>query len=240
MRNEQILRLEEMDSNHWWTKSRLNLVKSFVLRYCPLNGKVFEVGAGSGGTLIELKKIGYQVQALEPTTFGAENIRKNNIEVMETTIDHLNSKSLDADIILLLDVLEHLEDDGNGLRILHEATPSKTLLCITVPADPSLWSKLDEDVYHFRRYTKASISNLLILNGWELIEIRYWMSILKPTVRFRRKILKGSFMSETKLPNYFINNLLKLILRMETRSLTCRIPGTTIVVVAKKLHTQAL
>jgi len=237
MRNEQILRLEEMDSNNWWTKSRLNLVKSLVLRYCEFDAKVFEVGAGSGGTLIELKKIGFQVHALEPTTFGAENIRKNNIEVMETTIDKLIGKSLDADIILLLDVLEHLEDDSIGLKILHKATPSETLLCITVPADPSLWSKLDEDVYHFRRYTKASISNLLMLNGWELIEIRYWMSILKPVVRFRRKILKGSFMSETKLPNYYVNNFLKLILRLETRSLTRRIPGTTIAVVAKKLKT---
>ena len=236
MRNEQILRLEEMDADHWWTRSRLNLVKSFVLRYCDESGKVFEVGAGSGGTLIELKSLGFQVQALEPTKFGADRIRKNGIEVMENTIDHLKSMNVDADILLLLDVLEHLEDDGKGLETLHKATSSKTLLCITVPADPSLWSKLDDDVYHFRRYTKDSISKLLTSNNWEMVEIRYWMSILKPVVRFRRKVLKGSFMSETKLPNRLINYLLKLLLRVESKNLTSRIPGTTIVVVAKKLN----
>jgi SAM-dependent methyltransferase len=153
--------------------------------------------------------------------------------VIEASLDYLKDKKIDADLILLLDVLEHLENDKDSLEIIKNATRKGALLCITVPADPTLWSKLDEDVFHFRRYTKESILSLLDSGGWEIIEIRYWMSLLKPVARFRRKFLKGNFMSETKLPNRFINLLLKILLSLEAKSVFGKFPGTTILVVAR-------
>lgn len=236
MRDEQILRLEEMDSRHWWTRSRLALIISHVDKLDIGMKRIFEIGAGSGGTLDELKHKGYSVMALEPTLYGANNCTQKGIETLNISIEDLKVLPSNTGCLLLLDVLEHLDDDRKILKKLFDASTQNTFLIITVPADMKLWSQLDLDVYHHRRYEKNEISQLLNETGWIVQNQRYWMSLLKPVAKLRRKRMNADFYSETKLPNQLINFVLFTLVSIEKMiPIIGRIPGTSILTVAKKL-----
>jgi hypothetical protein len=69
------------------------------------------------------------------------------------------------DAVLLLDVLEHVEDDHGFLAgIVAESAPDAVFL-VTVPAWPQLFSAHDVALGHFRRYTPAACRDLLERSG---------------------------------------------------------------------------
>jgi hypothetical protein len=63
-------------------------------------------------------------------------------------------------MILLLDVLEHLEDPACLVRSLYQAYPNVEKILFTVPARQELFSNYDVRNRHFRRYDATNIGNL--------------------------------------------------------------------------------
>lgn len=65
------------------------------------------------------------------------------------------------DIVIMLDVLEHIEDDATFLQ--HDVMPRlkpESHLVISVPAHPSLFTSHDEFLGHYRRYTRRQLLNV--------------------------------------------------------------------------------
>jgi SAM-dependent methyltransferase len=77
------------------------------------------------------------------------------------------------DLVLMLDVLEHIEDDAGALERVHGVLQPGGHAIVTVPALPSLWSRHDEVNHHFRRYRRAPLRGLLQAAGFEVRELRY-------------------------------------------------------------------
>lgn len=75
------------------------------------------------------------------------------------------------DMLLLLDVLEHVEDDRSFLASLVERSlrPGAAVL-ITVPAWPWLYGEHDVRLHHFRRYRPVECARLLQDAGLEIVE----------------------------------------------------------------------
>ena len=59
--------------------------------------------------------------------------------------------------VTLLDVLEHQEDDAQFIGGLVAKMEPGSVLLLTVPALPKLWSPWDEALGHYRRYTRSSL-----------------------------------------------------------------------------------
>jgi SAM-dependent methyltransferase len=76
------------------------------------------------------------------------------------------------DFILCQNVLEHVEDDGAALATLADALGRDGRLSLIVPAGPRLYGSLDESYGHFRRYTPASLRQLVRDAGLELADLR--------------------------------------------------------------------
>jgi SAM-dependent methyltransferase len=100
------------------------------------------------------------------------------------------------DLLLLLDVIEHVPDDRAFLRELldHNLTPGGTVL-VSVPAWPSLFSSHDEVLKHYRRYTPAACRALLEAAGLRITRSGgVFHSLLAPRVlsvtgeRLRRRL----------------------------------------------------
>lgn len=74
-----------------------------------------------------------------------------------------------ASMILLLDVIEHIEDDIGFLQHLKasSAVADATELVITVPAFQRLFSSHDVFLDHYRRYTNASLNAHCEQAGWQ-------------------------------------------------------------------------
>ena len=70
------------------------------------------------------------------------------------------------DVILLLDVIEHVPDDNAFLRLLTEENLAEHgAIIVSVPARQSLFSRHDEALGHYRRYSPAQLREVVAANG---------------------------------------------------------------------------
>jgi SAM-dependent methyltransferase len=65
---------------------------------------------------------------------------------------------LRLDTVIALNVVEHIADDVGTLRSMAELLASGGRVVILVPSLPSIYGSLDEELGHFRRYTRASLA----------------------------------------------------------------------------------
>jgi SAM-dependent methyltransferase len=146
-----------------------------------VRGRVIEYGAGSGTVSKLLASLGDNLTLVEPSINLAENLHQQfdqdaRFEVVcETLETHvLGAPESSASTIVLVNVLEHIEDDCVALlRLLKILEPGGHLL-IFVPAMPILMSQLDRIHGHFRRYTKSEITQKVSEAGGKLITCRYF------------------------------------------------------------------
>ena len=117
------------------------------------------------------------------------------------------------DLIILLDVLEHIEKSKAFMTKVSKLLNNHGSVIVGVPAYQKLWSKHDEQLLHFRRYNwdmlKSDCSNFKIVerygHNYLLLPIRYIQIKLNrvTTTNENGKVLKG--------PNYFKPDLRKFI-----------------------------
>lgn len=93
-----------------------------------------------------------------------------------------------VDFAFSSNVMEHLEDDVEVLRQLHDKLRSGGHLALWVPAFPALWTSLDDRVGHFRRYTVTSIQQALKAAGFSTCPVCHYQdsvgSVLALTFKF--------------------------------------------------------
>jgi hypothetical protein len=155
-----------------------------------------------------------------------------------------------ADLILLLDVVEHIEHDEAFLRSLHDnpAVRSSTNIMITVPAFQTLFCSHDAFLGHYRRYTNSTLKKVLQRAGFKENKIGYFFSSLIPTRLaqvFKEKITKSGERHTTGLVQWkggqLITGLMKSVLLLDyyffsfiKRISGINIPGLSNYVICKK------
>lgn len=149
-----------------------------------LTRRVLEVGAGIGGTTRYLCD-GTQERwtCLEPDPHLCETIslaiKQNRLPACCASVHGSLGDIPDNDnysTVLYIDVLEHIEEDRNELKMAAEHIAPDGSLIVLAPAHQWLFSALDESVGHFRRYSKQSLANIGP-DGMVLAELRYLDSI---------------------------------------------------------------
>lgn len=99
-------------------------------------------------------------------------------------------------MILLMDVIEHLDDDLGFLQTSLEHLKPRGIVAINVPAQMILYSKYDRVNGHKRRYNRASLSSLLEKSNVTPLAIVNWGFSLVPLLLVRKLVLK--FVSEER------------------------------------------
>ena len=133
--------------------------------------------------------------------------------------DNIGFDNESFDLVAILDVLEHIDDDVGSLSALGERLNDDGSILITVPALPWLWSEHDESHHHKRRYTKASLTKVLQDAGCELENIGYFNTLLFPLALIQRIALKlfGGKNTINNMPGGFVNDLFSKIFTFERR-----------------------
>lgn len=203
--------------NHWyyWSKSRAVLK---ILN--TMNPKtILDIGAGSG----------FFSQFLLDNSSAQEawcvdiNYEKNSDILHNNKPIHFRQsiEQSDADLVLLMDVLEHVENDVNLLKEYYEKVPKGTKFLISVPAFQFLWSDHDVFLGHYRRYTLKSCKKIIQNAGLSVTDCCYFYGIVFPLCAILRlsqriKIFKkSSAKSQLKKHNSIINIILKLLCKIE-------------------------
>jgi SAM-dependent methyltransferase len=187
-------RLAANEETHWWFAGRRAIVQRLIgCIGLPPRGetRILEAGCGTGGNLGLLKKFG-SVDAVEFDAAAREIAgRKSGLEIGFAALpDRLDVADGRYDLIALLDVIEHIEEDVASLAALKSKLRRDGAILITVPAHPWMWSAHDEVHHHKRRYTRASLQSAIEDAGLEVAEIGYFNAFLFPLALARRLLNK--------------------------------------------------
>ncbi len=88
--------------------------------------------------------------------------------------------------LLLLDVLEHIEDDGAFLRTMYRKLAPGGRALLTVPAFQRLWSSEDDEARHYRRYRLEQLKDAAQNAGFEVLYSNYFFEFLFLPILFVR------------------------------------------------------
>jgi dolichol-phosphate mannosyltransferase len=144
---------------------------------------VIEVGCGHGAILTALRSRfpGARIVGLEPDPANFEiasdaHDGDDRMLVLNTTLagylaDHRGDGP--HDLVVFLNVLEHIEEDGEELRLAAGALRQGGWVGILVPALPSLYGPIDMKSGHFRRYSEKQLADIIARAGLESIRIRH-------------------------------------------------------------------
>jgi hypothetical protein len=90
------------------------------------------------------------------------------------------------DLIFLCDVLEHVRDEDSFVKATQFHLAPKGKIVINVPAMPSMYSKFDHAVGHFRRYDIDALTRVAQRNGMNVTAMSYWGLPLTPLLVLRK------------------------------------------------------
>lgn len=241
MRKDLFEDLYTLEEQHWWHISKRRIVTSCIQHYLKKkSSRILDIGCGAGKNLEQLKKFG-KIYGLDSSKEAIKFCKKRGLRNIRLgKAENMPFKPNSFDLIALLDVLEHT-DDNKTLREVHRVLQKNGLLIITVPALSWLWSEWDKVLHHQRRYNKYDIISVLSRNNFEVIYTTYLYSFLVLPALIIRRIKqrlfrKKEYTSDFRLSNTLLNWLMSYASKIEFKiAQVIPIPfGTTILVVAKK------
>lgn len=214
------------EQTHWWFQARREIITDIVRVAAPPNvaaakPKLLDVGCGTG-FILERLRAWYDVYGLDHAEVAVEYCKQKSLLNVRQGVLGAEDFGTQFDLILFLDIIEHINDDLDVLRKAHLYLKERGQVIVTVPAYKFLWSRHDEIHHHRRRYTKASLKTLLTRAGYEPVFISYYDMILFPAVFVVRKLGKlfgRRNASDTWHPGKRINQLLYTLFSLERKLL---------------------
>lgn len=228
----------ELYTRHWWWRAR----EAYVLRWIRRLGRgrrlrILDVGCGDGLLWPKLTGLG-DVEGIEPdqSLVPADSPWRGRIEMGPFPG---RPRSTRYDLLLMLDVLEHIEDDRGALASVAELLDPGGHALVTVPAHMFLWSEFDVVNHHHRRYRRGDLAALLAGAGLDPVSVRYYYFWPVLPLLFRRLLFRASATPKSRfvaIPPAPINALLTAVSNVD-HHITSVIPfpfGGSIIAVARK------
>jgi SAM-dependent methyltransferase len=162
--------LDNLDDAHNYRQWIFDMIKP------ALGPRVLEAGAGHG-TFTELLAEGRSVTATDLSPRCVRELRDRFGQRPDVTVlqcDLVGSRDAGPfDCAVLINVLEHIEDDTGALKELADQLASGGRLALWVPAHMQLYSDFDRAIGHYRRYTREELRQKLVDSGFVVDDIRY-------------------------------------------------------------------
>ncbi|HCT86535.1 MAG TPA: hypothetical protein DF296_15185 [Candidatus Margulisbacteria bacterium] len=251
MDDKEIRHMRRVEDDHWWFRAKDEFILHKLIPFKQLSGNVLDMGCGTGRFLHVLETCfsnhfsDYQLFGLDMSdasiNYASDHskalIVKGNAAVTGFADNFFS-------LVVTSDVLEHLEDDGAGLKEIFRILSPGGYVVVTVPAYQWLWSGHDKALSHKRRYTGTSLSLAMKKSGFALKKLGYYYGILFPLLLVLRSFIiikekitafkekNGTYIDQV-LPPSVINKLLYRVCVFEREF--CAVPfGSTVYAVAQK------
>lgn len=236
--------IRSVEGQHWWYIGRRAIVFDWVDRVASqyTAPRVLDLGCGTGFNLDWLAARGLKAFGADISGDAVRFCRERGTRlVVQADAARPPFKDASFDLILALDVIEHLADDVAALDAIHAALRPGGHLIVFTPAFKFLWSVQDRVSHHYRRYTESDLRVKLESAGYTLEKLTYANTLLFPVVWFGRLAIRWtgraeSIDNENDLHPGWANGLLARIFSAERRLLSAvDFPfGVSILAVARK------
>lgn len=241
MQSDQFQLHSQIEQRHWWFVARRQILCDLVHRLVPpqqdaaRQATVIDVGCGTGANAAALAGEYHSVGIdtcpeaihLAAQRFPAVDFRAGFAP------DDLTDCMPEAKLIMLNDVLEHVEDDRELLSKLIAAARPGTYFLITVPADMALWSQHDVSFGHYRRYDEQQFEHVWKDLPVERKMLSHFNARLYPIIRAirtrnrRRGHTTGQAGTDFEMPRAVTNRMLTKIFAGERKRLHNLLEGRT-------------
>jgi len=217
------------EEEHWWFVARRKIIFTILKRYSPADSplKILDVGCGTGAILKRLEKYGIAIgvdMSAEAVKFCKLRGCKNVFQASEKNLPFEDNT---FNVITILDVIEHIDDDYAALCKYYRLVKKEGILLITTPAYNFLWGPHDVISHHKRRYTAEKLRNRVEEAGFAVERMTYFDTFLFPFIvigRTRQRLInilggRSKSASNVKRRSPFVNNLLKFVFSFEAQFL---------------------
>ncbi|MCS6904675.1 MAG: class I SAM-dependent methyltransferase [Bacteroidia bacterium] len=177
-------------------------------------GKILEVGSGIGNISQFFLKNGQNLYV--------SDIRKNYCNILKERFasypnlgdillldlvhphfDKVYAKYLGYfDSVFALNVIEHIENDLLAINNSKKLLKPQGTLIILVPAYPALYNRFDEELFHYRRYTKKTLNALFEQNNITILKSFYFNVMGIPGWYISGKIQKNKTIPKNQMKIY--------------------------------------
>ena len=171
---------------HWYYVSKFRAMLAHVPHRV---GTVLDVGAGLGWFSRRMVAEGHAARAICVDPGYAEERREavgiGSVSYVREIVRE------DVDLVLMMDVLEHVDDDVALLAEYLGRVPPGTPVFITVPAFEFLWSAHDDYLEHRRRYTADRLAQTITAAGARVDALHYYYGAVLPIAMAVRWMRRG-------------------------------------------------
>jgi len=225
--------------SHWWWRAReVAIVRELRrLRKGTAPGRILDVGCGDGVHFAALAEFG-DVEGIEADASTLDPAGPWRSRIHVTAFQAPLPIAGRYDVILFLDVIEHLDDPVAALALARSLLTPGGAVLVTVPALPWLWTSHDDLNHHRRRYTRSHLVADFGAAGLAVDRMRYLFHSLVPAKLAVRLIerVRRSRPAPPRVPPAPLNALAKLVARVEMVALAPVagvLPGTSLLAVAR-------
>lgn len=243
-------KLAKLEEQNFWFRARNRLIIWSLKHYAPDIQSFLEIGCGTGFVISGISEAfpNVKVQGSElftkGLTFAAARLPTTNFMQMDARNIPFYEE---FDSIGAFDVIEHIEEDETVLSQIYKALKPNGLLLLTVPQHKWLWSPIDEDACHVRRYTANDLHAKLKNSGFNLVRSSSFVTTLLPVMIISRYIQKlklkklkttDNLNAGLELPswlNFIFEKMLNAELFLIKNGLDFPVGGSRLVIVQKSL-----
>lgn len=163
--------VSEIKGRHPWELSRAECIIKEIQKL-GLRESVLDIGCGDGyfdeRLLMQFPKIrnlyGLDIYLEHPYNKGKGHYINS--------LDSIQNKKFD--LILMMDVLEHIEDDKAYIQTVKNLLDDNGIIVLTVPAFMKLYSLHDRELKHFRRYDRHMLKDVFKGSGLKIKSMSYF------------------------------------------------------------------
>jgi SAM-dependent methyltransferase len=238
---EHFASLARLEDRYWWHQTRYRAALAALLRAGATPAWLIgDVGCGTGGFLRFLRARGFaNIAGFDVSPVALSTAAQGGAEVHAVDLDApFTLPGAPWDALVALDVAEHIADDAAFLRSAAAALRPGGVLFVSVPAFPHLFSRWDERLHHYRRYTRRSLAAAVRAAGLAPLAASYLFAVAYPAALLRRWLgwHDGSEACEFPPVSPLVDRLLGAIGRAEVATPPPLRPpfGTSVAMLARK------
>ena len=176
-----------VSEDNFWHRAKLGLIGALLTKAGARGKDILVIGCGTGNDLKVIRGYANRLIVCDINKEALKSITGKAVKICaDATALPLETGTVD--VVLSLDVFEHIPDDGKAIGECRRVLRKRGKLIFTAPAWSSLYSGFDSQVQHVRRYNRAELEKKLV--SFRKVYLSYWNFLLFPAFAAERLIRK--------------------------------------------------
>jgi SAM-dependent methyltransferase len=219
-----------VQADHWWYVGRRRLLRDLLNGAAaphPDQRRALDLGCGVGANVAIAHEHCSHVVGVDDSRLALRHARSgvdggNNSWVCANATA-LPFADRQFDLVLALDLFEHVDDDGAAAAEAFRVLRPGGLLCAFVPALRALWGLQDRVSHHRRRYSRRELRRLVEGAAFSIERLTFFNSALLPPIALARWAMRvhtpAALRTENEVGGPLFNTICRTVFGLETRLL---------------------